>query len=183
VRKLFLILIPVVLLIALGCSKEVVVVQTGAETTPSTVVMRNPETNFNASIEHLRQAKIFYARDKYKQALQHCEKAVSFDSRNWEAYYYMGLCMQKRKDFARAVETIRTGLKYVPENKLVKAEMHFALGYCFENMGRLDEARSEYETSLTYNPNNDSARKGSNRVKVEKTLKNWGKDKEIEYEG
>jgi len=66
---------------------------------------------------------------------------------------------------------------------LVKAEMHFSLGYCFENMGRLDEARKEYETSLTYNPGNDSARKGSNRVKVEKTLKNWGKDKEIEYEG
>jgi tetratricopeptide (TPR) repeat protein len=183
VRKLFLILIPVMLLSALGCSRGVVVVQTGTEVTPATIKMRNPETNFNASIEHLRQAKIFYARDKYKQALQHCEKAVSFDSRNWEAYYYMGLCMQKRKDFARALETFRTGLRYVPDNRLVKAEMHFALGYCFENMGRLEEARSEYETSLTYNPNNDSARKGSNRVKVEKTLKKWGKEKDIRHEG
>ncbi|SYZ74315.1 hypothetical protein TRIP_C60585 [Candidatus Zixiibacteriota bacterium] len=166
-----------------GCGGGVVVVnkETPAENRKTDI--RRSESNITAATEHLKQAKMFYARDKYKQALQHCEKAIEFDNRNWEAYYYLGLCMQKRHEYASAANALKQGLQYTPDNRLVRSEIHAAIGYCWENLGRFEDARKEYSVSLTFNPGNQNAQDGQNRVKVEKTLKNWGKDKKSDRDG
>jgi len=171
------------LFIIAGCAKEVIVVQPGSENSNQPSFNGEPADNASASDKHLQQAKMFYARDKYKQALQHCEKSIEFNNRNWEAYYYLGLVMQKRREYTRSIETLNDGLKFAPDNKLVKAELHCALGHSWESLGRYEEARKQYDLALSLNPQNEAARKGRNRIEVEKTLKNWGKDKDIDYEG
>jgi tetratricopeptide (TPR) repeat protein len=182
-RNLLSIFLFFLLIVSFGCSKKVVIVRTAETTDKVTPVAKPLDQNLTASMEHLQQAKMFYARDKYKQAMQHCEKAIEFDNRNWEAYYYLGMTMQKRREYAHAIDIFRSGLRYSPDNRMVKAELHVAIGQSLENLGRLEEAVHEYNTALTFNPENDSARAGKNRVEVEKTMKNWGKDKEIDFEG
>jgi tetratricopeptide (TPR) repeat protein len=177
---LFAILLPVIFS---GCGGGTVVVKEATTGEIRKTDARPSEGNITAATEHLKEAKMFYARDKYKQALQHCEKAIEFDNRNWEAYYYLGLCMQKRHEFTQAVDALKKGLILSPDNRLVKSEMHAAIGYCWENLRMFDDARREYNTSLSFNPGNQAARDGQNRIKVEKTLKNWGKDKDIDTEG
>ncbi len=169
--------------VIVGCGKEIVIINPGSENSGQVSASRPEVDNATASSQHLQQAKMFYARDKFKQAMQHCEKAIEFDNRNWEAYYYMGLIMQNRKEYAQSIETFSDGLKFAPDSKLVKAELHCALGYSWENLGKFEEARTQYNLALSLNPQNESARKGKNRIEVEKTLKNWGKDKKINYEG
>jgi tetratricopeptide (TPR) repeat protein len=182
-KKLLFIFFAIFIFALCGCSKKVIVVQPSGEKSSSSEGEMTFNDNTTASTHHLQQAKMFYARDKFKQALQHCEKAIHFDSRNWEAYYYLGLSMQKRKEYARSIEPLNSGLKLSPDNKLIKAELHCAMGISWENLGQYEEAHKQYDSALENNPNSDVARKGKNRLKVEKTLKNWGKDKEIEYEG
>jgi tetratricopeptide (TPR) repeat protein len=178
----FLILISLILIIG-GCGGGTINVKESPAVENHKTPGKPTQGNITAATEQLKEAKMFYARDKYKQALQHCEKAIEFDNRNWEAYYYLGLCMQKRRDFAEAAAALKRGLQFSPDNRLVKSEMHAAIGYCWENLKQFEDARKEYDISLSYNPANQAAREGQNRIKVQKTMKNWGKDKDIEHEG
>ncbi len=175
--------IALLILFTAGCGSNVVLVNTQPAPESKKVAPRPDESNVTASTEHLKQAKMFYARDKYKQALQHCEKAIEFDHSNWEAHLYLGLIMQQRHDYSGAIEALNNSLKFSPDNRLVKSDMHAAIGYCWENLGNFEKANREYDKSLSFNPGNQNAREGQNRIKVEKTLKNWGKDKNIRHEG
>ncbi len=167
----------------IGCSKKVIVVKTDPAETHKSVDSHASNDNIIASNNHLAQAKKFYVEEKYKQTLKHCEKAIQFNRRNWEAHYYLGLAMQKRKEYARSIEVLGTGLEYCPDNKFVKSEIHYAIGYNWENLGHFSNADKEYTMALEFNPKNSSARDAQNRIKMEKTIKNWGKKKKIEYDG
>ncbi|UCD94454.1 MAG: tetratricopeptide repeat protein [Candidatus Zixiibacteriota bacterium] len=182
-KKLTAILLAILLLFALGCSRKVVVIKTSPPEKEQPTVAHKAKVNNEASNNHLRQAKKFYFKGKYKQTQQHCEKAIEFNHRNWEAHYYLGLAMQKRRHYARAVEMLAVGLKFSPDNNFVKSEIHFAIGYSWEKMGDHSNAGKAYKMALSYNPGNQEARDARNRLKVEKTMKNWGKDKDKRPEG
>jgi tetratricopeptide (TPR) repeat protein len=166
-----------------GCGKKVVIVKAEQPEVNKQKPAPPPVQNPKASDQHLQQAKKFFAQGKYKQAKKHCEKAIEFNHRNWEAHYFLGLAMQKKNDYMVSIEILGTGLKYAPDNKYVKSEIHYAIGYSWENLGKLDKASKEYQLALSYNSGNKTARQARNRIKIEKTMKKWGKDKEIEYEG
>ncbi|UCD17810.1 MAG: tetratricopeptide repeat protein [Candidatus Zixiibacteriota bacterium] len=179
-RKLSIFLLILLLIAAAGCSRH----ETPVRVTPEQQKKFNsPGTNITESNNHLRQAKAFYAKDKYKQAMKHCEKAIVFNHRNWEAYYYLGLSMQKRKEYSLAIEVLYNGLKHSPENGYVKSELHYSIGYSWEKMGHLEKAKKAYITALAFNPENHSAQQARNRIKIEKTLENWGKKKDLPYDG
>jgi tetratricopeptide (TPR) repeat protein len=139
--------------------------------------------NIEKSNFHLAKAKKFYSRGKYKQVKKHCEKAIAYNPQNWEAYYYLGLAMQKRREYAESIKTLEVGLVLSPNNKYVRSDIHCTLGINWENLGRPEKARNEYNQALAFNSGNSIARKGLNRIKVKKTLRNWDKKREIEHEG
>ena len=82
-----------------------------------------------------------------------------------------------------SIEALGVSLKYAPNNKFVKSEIHYAIGYSWENLGNQKKAMEEYDQALAFNPGNDSARQAQNRIKVNKTMKNWDKGREIKYDG
>ena len=122
-------------------------------------------------------SKKFYYNGKYKQARKHCEKAIKFNHSNWEAHYYLGLTMQKKREYAIAVEALGVSLKYSPENRFVRSELHLAIGYSWEKLGNAKKAGTEYSLAIQYNPENQEAIEARNRMKVDKTMKNWGHKK------
>lgn len=143
----------------------------------------NRPTNVEASDNHLNQAKVMYVKGKYKQTIDHAEKALAFNERNWEAYYYLGLAMQKRRDYQPSLDVFAKGLRYSPDNRFVRSEIHFALGFSWEQMGIFDKATNEYTAALEFNPENIDARQATNRIKIEKTMKGWGKDAKSKIDG
>jgi len=184
VRYLLFLLFSLTLLIAGGCG--------GNKTVETEIIISErhqdyqlePEPkNIERSDFHLAKAKKFYARGNYKNVKMHCEKAIAFNNKNWEAYYYLGLAMQKRREYAESIETLKVGLVLSPDNKYVKSDIHCTLGINWEKLGRPEKARDEYKNALAFNSGNSMARKGLNRIKVEKTLRNWDKNRGIENEG
>jgi tetratricopeptide (TPR) repeat protein len=175
--------LSLLLLLIIGCGQKMIVVRTVPAENKKMVASGPSEDNTIASNNHLTQARMFYAHDKFKQAIQHCEKAIEFNNRNWEAYYYMGLSMQRSKAYARSIEYLKTGLTFSPDNNLIRAEVHYAIGFSWESIGKMEEAGTQYHIALTYNPDNGSARNGMNRVTVNKTMKDWKNNKNIKHKG
>jgi len=182
-RHVAIAILCIILLLIVGCSKKETSITITAEQGERANQPDAVKVNETASGQHLRQAKVFYSRDKFKQAIKHCEKAITFNHQNWEAYYYLGLSMQKRRDYTVAIDMLHNGLKHSPKNKYVKSELHYAIGYSWEKLGRFENAKKSYSTALAFNPENHSAQQAKNRIKIEKTLKNWGKQKNIDYDG
>lgn len=150
---------------------------------PTTVPTEHRPVNIESSNNHLSQAKVMYVKGKYKQTIDHAEKAIAFNEKNWEAYYYLGLAMQKRRDYQISLDALDKGLRFSPDNRFVRSEIHSALGYSWEQLGVLDKAKIEYTTALEFNSENIDAREGSNRIKIEKTMKGWGKDAKAKIGG
>ena len=177
-------LLPVLLLILIGCGGgSVTVVKTSPPPGNTDRVMALSDQDISKSEHHLDLAKKSYFKGKYEQAEKQCELAIKFDRSNWEAFYYLGLVMQKKREYAESIEVLKIGLKLGPENKYVRSDIHFNLGVNFEQMGKPDMARDEYNRALAYNSGNQMARKGLNRIKVTRTLKNWDEDRAINPEG
>jgi len=169
--------LSIIVLFSFGCSKRVVVIKTERPPSKKAIIVHPTRAEIVSSENHLRQAKKFYYANKYKQARKHCEKAINFNHANWEAHYYLGLSMQSRKDYAVAIKALGVSLKYSPENHLVRSELHMAIGRSWEKLGRIKKAQLEYAAALEYNPENMEAREAQRRIKVDKTMNNWGKKK------
>ena len=179
-RQFILLSIMIMLLLAIGCSRGVVVVKTQRpQPTKEVVIVQPDKADVVSSENHLRQAKKFYYGGKYKQAQKHCEKAIQFNHSNWEAHYYLGLSLQGRREFAQAVDILSVSLKYSPENNMVRSELHLAMGYSWEKLGQAKNAQTEYALALEYNPDNMEAQEARNRIKIDKTMNDWGKKKNM----
>jgi len=168
----FIVLFLSILLFALvGCSKRVVIIKGSAPENNHAQVIGAGQSNIEKSDHHLSQAKKFYNKAKYGQSKKHCEKAIDFNHRNWEAHYYLGLTLQKRREYTVSIEVFGACLKYSPKNQYVKSEIHYAIGINYERLGSYNQAEKAYGEALAFNPKNKLAFKAKNRVKVEKTLK------------
>ncbi|MFH2037163.1 MAG: tetratricopeptide repeat protein [Candidatus Zixiibacteriota bacterium] len=182
-RKFQISILIIILLLMAGCGAKMIVIKTKPVESNTQQVVVASQANATASDNHLLQAKKFYNAGKYKQAMKHCEKAVEFNHRNWEAHYYWGLAMQKEREYTVAINTLGVCLKYCPDNKYVKSDIHYAIGVSWEELGHLENASQEYALALELNPNNKSATKGKHRVKIDRTMENWKKKKHGDYDG
>ncbi|MCP4703767.1 MAG: hypothetical protein GY865_04080 [candidate division Zixibacteria bacterium] len=178
-RLFIVLLVGLSILFALGCSHKVVVIKTNTseKKLDSRAIPKEKSSKDKQSDIFLAKAIKFYNKGKYKQALKFCEKAINFNHKNWEAHYYMGLASQRNRAYAQSIEALKLGLKLGPKNKFVESEIHCNIGINYEKMGMTERARSEYLLSLNLNESNQDARKGLNRLKVNKTMKNWRKNK------
>jgi tetratricopeptide (TPR) repeat protein len=182
-KTYLILLVSMALLFSLGCSKKIVVVKASPPDQNQSQTISAEKSNTKASDNHLRQAKQFYAQKRYKQARKHCEKAIDFNHRNWEAHYYLGLSLQRRKNYTISIEAFSVCLKYSPKNNFLKSEIHYAIGYNWEQMGHFNKAEREYAVALDFNPDNRTALDAKNRISIEKALKGWKKRKKSNYDG
>jgi len=176
-RLLTAVLIGLLIMTAFGCSHKVTIIKTNRPEEKLELRTIPPGEKARQSDIFLAKAKKFYLKGKYKQTLSFCEKAIKFNHDNWEAHYYMGLAMQRKRLYAQSIEALKIGLRLGPESRFFKSEMHCNLAINYEKMGMAERARSEYQLALTLDSANQNARKGLNRIKVNKTMKNWKKEK------
>jgi tetratricopeptide (TPR) repeat protein len=141
------------------------------------------DENMAASEEFLKLAKRAYADENYGMTINNCENAIDLNHRNWSAHYYLGLAMQKKREYAVSIEAFMVSLKFSPDSKYIKSDLHYSIGLSFERQGDLDKAHQEYVTALNFNSENSSAKTARNRVKIEKTMQNWSRDRQINHGG
>jgi len=160
-----------ILLVSAGCSHRVLVVKTAPPESNRNRPVKYTNEDIEISTRHLVKAKEYYHKGHLKQAQHHCELAIKFNHANWEAHYYLGLTMQKKREYAQSIEALKIGLKLGPDDKYVKSDIHFYLALSFEGMGQSERALAEFNQALVFNSGNQMAREGMNRLKDKKTTK------------
>jgi len=164
--RILIILIAVAVFIT-GCATKTTVIKTQpADTKPTEI----KQSKVIVSDNHLTQGKRLYFKGKYNQATKHLIRSIANNSENWEAYYYLGLTQQRKERFDRSIGSFNNSLKYVPNDPIIRSQIHYALGISWEKEGYLSKAAEKYKMAVKLNPDYRQAKVAANRVK-EKTLK------------
>ncbi len=108
------------------------------------------------------------AQEKYKEAIEDYDEAISLDRKHTAAYYYKGLAQDKLKQYQEALESYKQGLDNSEHNSFEQAktifqpdmaeEELFYLGCAFSACERLgekawEEARKCFQELKKINPN------------------------------
>jgi len=117
----------------------------------------------------------FVARD-FDAAIAAYREAVTADPQNALGHYRAGEAQIAKGDLKEAGVAFAAGLRFVGNDLLLKAKLHFALADLSERQKAYDEASqkwTEYETFTTSQPNAKGyPASGSERKKV---VENWKK--------
>jgi|YNPNPStandDraft_1061719.scaffolds.fasta_scaffold16037_4 tetratricopeptide (TPR) repeat protein len=103
---------------------------------------------------HLELAEKFYARGRYRYALDRYQRAVELDPRNARAHYGMGLVQTRLGQYEAARASFEKALEWRPD--LVDAAL--SLGLLDYRQGRFEAARKRWQAVLKRNPQNGYAR-------------------------
>lgn len=99
---------------------------------------------------HLKQVYQLYTRDRLKEALEECGKAIRLDPRNAKAHYWKGRIYIRTGEYDPALEEFRAAVNLSPDFR----EAHDNLGWLYFRKNRLDEALSHLSTSIRLNREN-----------------------------
>lgn len=76
-----------------------------------------------SSVALYRLGKIYYGQRNYGQAAKYFEKTIDFDSSIRTAYFYLGECLLKTREYALAYNFLAKALTFFPENKAIKGSL------------------------------------------------------------
>ncbi|MFH1437422.1 MAG: tetratricopeptide repeat protein [Pseudomonadota bacterium] len=100
------------------------------------------------SLEHMNKGVEFYQTKQYNLAIKELEEAIRLNESNEEAYYNLSIVHIDLSHWSRAAQLLTRAVVLKPND----ANYHFLLGRAYQEMGELEQARSEYENSSTINP-------------------------------
>jgi tetratricopeptide (TPR) repeat protein len=104
---------------------------------------------------HIGLGAILARSRNYPQAREHLEAAKQADSKGeWPYLYLGGIAMEADNDMPKAVELLQTAVRLGPINELARDY----LGIAYFNLGRVQEAKTEFEEALKINPTHTDAR-------------------------
>jgi tetratricopeptide (TPR) repeat protein len=70
-------------------------------------------------------------------------------------YYYLGIAYYQKKEYQQAIETLQTGIPFIPEdNPAFTSDFYCQIGDACFRIGKTDRAFEAYEESLKYNDKN-----------------------------
>lgn len=105
----------------------------------------------NLALRELDKGLNEFTSKRYELAITSFNRAIrmapSADSA-LNAYDYMARAQLSQGDADAAIESYKKALKIAPN----RDDLHARLGNIYTTQGRLDEARSEYELAVKYNP-------------------------------
>ena len=120
----------------------------------------------SVAANHLAQAKHLYQKGQYTQAIKHLTRSISENGKNWEVYYYLGLCEQKTGRFDRSIGSFNNSLKYCTAPGSTISNIYLALGVSWEHEGYLYKAGDTYAVALRLNPTLIEAETGIKRIEA-----------------
>ncbi len=106
---------------------------------------RNPEcwpayTNLGAQ---------FLQEQRFDEALEHCQKALTIKPDVAETQYNLGNCYLAKRDFAAAIPAYEAALRLQPNN----ARTHSNLAACLVSTGSVERALEQWQDAIRADPN------------------------------
>lgn len=94
---------------------------------------------------------LFYT-GQFEKSDQQLQESLAIQARDSNTYFYQGMDRFNLGNFVGAEQAFREALKTSPK----RTRYHFWLGFSLERQGRLEEARTEYQTELSEHPDTDT---------------------------
>lgn len=101
-------------------------------------------------------ARAYMRLEKYNEAIQYYEKAISIDPRMVESRYFLGYVALQKKDLETAKKHFEALTYYDPDYSAGWT----LLGHTYTGLNELEKARQAYNTALRLTPNNKDAAMG-----------------------
>ena len=137
---------------------------------PATTVKSTPKktkkvASTKSSEELLLEAKAFFKRDYFTNALPIFEDLVSKNYKPAESNFYIGEIKYYRKKYKDALHYFKTSMTlYDKASYLPKLLLHSAIS--FEKLGDNDNAQNFYNTLIDIYPESNEAKEASKKIKI-----------------
>ncbi len=118
----------------------------------------------NASIELTDQGLNYLSEWQLDEAISLFEKAIALHPSNPYAYYYLAKARYIRKEYPQTLPLLGKAELYLQGDSSWLSWVYALRGKTFEALFRLDEARQQYQHSLSKDPRNAEARDGIDRL-------------------
>lgn len=100
------------------------------------------------SLEHMNKGVDFYQTKQYNLAIKELEEAIRMNEDNEQAYYNLAIVHIDLGNWSRSAQLLTRAVVLKPN----EANYHFLLGRSYQEMGELEQARSEFENSISLDP-------------------------------
>jgi tetratricopeptide (TPR) repeat protein len=117
-----------------------------------------------ASLQLTDEGRQLLAEGRFDEAASVFQKAISLYPNNPYAYYYLGQSRYLRKDYARSLAPLRQAELYLSGDSVWLARVYALRGQIDEALSQPDEARTQYQKALTFDPGNSEAHEGLERI-------------------
>jgi len=106
----------------------------------------NAPTSEN-SLNYINLGKNYYSKSEYELAIQNFDKAISLNSKNFEAYYYLGIIYAEIENHENALPAFQKALELNPDHAESKASLE-----CILAINKANESASDNNTSAADKP-------------------------------
>jgi Tfp pilus assembly protein PilF len=113
---------------------------------------------------HSNLANLLAEKERYDEALNHFEKAISIDPASVKIMIDYGITLARQNQLKKAEKVFRDALSLQPDNGII----HYNLANTLEMQGNPDAALREYEKALKLLPNRPEVLDAITRIKREK---------------
>ena len=117
-----------------------------------------------ASFRIAAEGQRAFGQGRYQEAEDRFEKALSIDARNAFCYLYLADIRFKERDPQQALMLLEQSEVLFYGHPYWLSEVYTKKGVCLEELQAQEDAVRSYRKALEYNPWNDKARKGLQRI-------------------
>ena len=120
-----------------------------------------------ASLRLTEESRRLLDSGHYNRALTRLEKTLGVDSSNPYVYYYLAKAHFHLAQYRQSVEFLDVAESFLSSQPYWMGEVYSLKGKNFQALGLLERANSSYTAALRFNPKNQEASMGLNRVQRE----------------
>jgi tetratricopeptide (TPR) repeat protein len=121
--------------------------------------------NTAAALRMIDKSRLLIDQQKYDEALDNLQRAVSVDPANFYGYYYLAKAHREANDYSQAIAFAnRATALGARAERIWLARAYTLQGEIFEQVGRFSDARTAYQRAVNTDPTNLAAYVGKNRV-------------------
>lgn len=121
--------------------------------------------NTAAALRMVDKGRALIDQQKYDDALEQLQRAVSVDPSNFYGYYYLAKAHRQTQDYSQAIAFANRATALGSQtDRAWLARAYTLQGEIFERVGRFSDARAAYKRAVDADPNNLTAYVGKARL-------------------
>ena len=110
---------------------------------------------------HYAKAMFYQNNNQTDKALDEYKILIRKDPQFADAYFNTGYLLTEKKEYKKALQNFNIAIRVSP----TMAKAYFMRGKCAENLGRMEDAKKDYENALVFDKNLLDAREALERIK------------------